>query len=199
MDGINVLLSQVLGKTAAKRLEGVSPRTLGQMQVSEITATYGLTRPAAIKLEATLALAGAMHAVRLNRGVAFRSSRDIFRHFLPLLRDSQQEEFHAVFLDSKHRVIETRMIFKGTTAACPVHPRNLFGVAVRLGASGIVIVHNHPSGDSRPSPDDIALTARLRECGELLGVQVLDHIIIGDGVYASLADRGLMYAGLAVT
>ena len=193
MEGINELLAQVLGKTAAKRLEGVSPRTLGSMQVSETTATYGITRPAAIKLEATLALAVALNIETLKRGARFRSSRDIFRHFGPLLRDTRQEEIHVVYVDGKHRIIETRMIHKGTATSCPVHPRAVLGPALRMSASGFVMIHNHPSGDSAPSPDDLELTRRLVDAAFLVGVTFLDHLIIGDGVYASLADRGLMF------
>lgn len=192
MDGINELLSQILGKTAANQLKGVSTRTLGHMQVSEITATYGISQEAAIKLQATMALAIVMNHVPLERGAKFLSSRAIFRHFGPLLRDCLQEELHAIYMDGQHRVIEHRMIHRGTSSDCPVHPRDVFRPAVRMAARAVVLVHNHPSGDSEPSSDDIEITHRLRSAGAVLGITVLDHIIIGQGVYTSLADRGLM-------
>ena len=97
-----------------------------------------------------------------------------------------------LLLDGKHRLIAEKLISQGTLTASPVHPREVFGPAIRSSAAAIVLVHNHPSGDPTPSADDLDITRRLTDVGELVGIRVLDHVIVGDGRYASLADRGLL-------
>ncbi len=128
----------------------------------------------------------------LRRGIAFRSSRDVFRHYAPRLRDLRVEQFRALLLDGKHRVLREELISQGTLTSSPVHPREVFGPAIRHGAAALVLVHNHPSGDPTPSADDLDVTRRLRDVGELVGIRILDHVIIGDDSFASLADRGLL-------
>ena len=92
----------------------------------------------------------------------------------------------------KHRIIAERLISQGTLTTSPVHPRGVFGPAMRAAAAAVVLLHNHPSGDASPSADDLEITRRLADVGDLVGIQVLDHVIIGDGRYVSLADRGLL-------
>ena len=128
----------------------------------------------------------------LTRGRLFRSSRDVFRHYGPRLRDLKVEQFRALFLDGKHRVVREELVSQGTLTSSPVHPREVFGPAMRHAAAALVLVHNHPSGDPTPSGDDLDVTRRLRDVGQLVGIQILDHVIIGDGSFTSLADRGLL-------
>ena len=128
----------------------------------------------------------------LRRGRLFRSSRDVFRHYAPLFRDLRVEQFRALLLDGKHRVLREELVSQGTLTSSPVHPREVFGPAMRHAAAAMVLVHNHPSGDPTPSADDLDVTRRLRDVGQLVGIQILDHVIIGDGSFASLADRGLL-------
>ncbi len=97
-----------------------------------------------------------------------------------------------VLLDGKHRVIGEELISQGTLTSSPVHPREVFAPAIRHSSAAVVLVHNHPSGDPTPSADDLDITRRLVDVGELVGIRVLDHVIIGDGTYTSLADRGLL-------
>lgn len=99
-------------------------------------------------------------------------------HFARLIQDAAQEEFHIVSLDTKHQVIATHRIFVGTLNASLVHPREIFRAALRDAAHAILLVHNHPSGDPTPSREDFAATERLEKSGELLGVQVLDHVVV---------------------
>ena len=107
----------------------------------------------------------------------------------PLIGDRAQETFAVLLLDGRHRVAAISEVHVGTTTVCPVHPVNVFGDAVRLSAAAIVVAHNHPSGDPEPSEEDLELTLRLIDCGKLLGIPVLDHLVIGDGAYVSLRDR----------
>ncbi len=97
-----------------------------------------------------------------------------------------------LLLDGRHRLIATGEVSVGTLTASLVHPREVFRDAIRNAASALVLVHNHPSGDPTPSSDDLDITRRLSEVGELVGIRVLDHVIVGDGVFTSLADRGLL-------
>lgn len=101
------------------------------------------------------------------------------RHFARLIADAKQEEFHIVSLDTKNQVIDTHQITVGTLDASLVHPREVFRAAIKDAASSVILVHNHPSGDPTPSPEDVAVTRRLMESGKLLGIDVLDHIVLG--------------------
>lgn len=100
-------------------------------------------------------------------------------HFSRLIHEAIQEEFHIVTLNTKNRVTATHQITVGTLDASLVHPREVFRPAIKDAASSILLVHNHPSGDPQPSKEDIAVTSRLESVGELLGIDVLDHIIVG--------------------
>jgi len=100
------------------------------------------------------------------------------------------EHFYAVVLDNKHRKIRDVGVSKGSLTASIVHPRDVFTQVMRWSAAAVVFVHNHPSGDATPSKEDIEITRRLREVGDIMGVRVLDHIIIGRGRYVSFVDDG---------
>jgi DNA repair protein RadC len=128
----------------------------------------------------------------LRPGERFTSSAEVFRHFHERLRDHRKEVFLALLLDGKNRVIREVKVSEGSLTASIVHPREVFAPVVRDSAAAVLFVHNHPSGDPTPSREDIEITTRLREAGELMGVRVLDHIIIGSGSYVSFADRGLI-------
>jgi DNA repair protein RadC len=105
---------------------------------------------------------------------------------------ARKEHFVAFYLDARNRVLARETISVGSLSASIVHPREVFAPALERRAASIIIVHNHPSGDPEPSDDDLALTRRLVEVGLLLGIEVLDHLVIGHGIYVSLKSRGLM-------
>ncbi len=107
-----------------------------------------------------------------------------------LLQHEPGEVFAILCLSTKHRVIAYHEVSRGTLDATLVHPREVFKAALLANAAAIVLAHNHPSGDPAPSPDDMALTRRLVDAGKLIGVDVLDHIVIGDGRYVSFRERG---------
>ena len=107
-----------------------------------------------------------------------------------LLQDEPGEVFAILCLSTKHRVIAYHEVSRGTLDATLVHPREVFKAALLANAAAIIVTHNHPSGDPSPSPDDMALTRRLVDSGKLIGVDVLDHIVIGDGRYVSFREQG---------
>lgn len=115
-------------------------------------------------------------------------SREAHDVFAQILASRPTEEFWELLLDGKHRVIGASQVSVGTLTTSLVHPREVFGPAIRMGAAAVIIAHNHPSGDPEPSSEDREVTARLVEAGRLLGIPVLDHIIVGEKGYASLRE-----------
>jgi len=110
------------------------------------------------------------------------------RHFSRLVTDCLQEQFHIVTLDTKNKVIDTHQITVGTLDASLVHPREVFRRAIKDAASSIILAHNHPSGDPTPSREDIAVTDRLTSVGKTIGIDVLDHIVLGKGRCVSVRE-----------
>jgi DNA repair protein RadC len=121
---------------------------------------------------------------------AFSSAAAAAAWLMPRLSHLRKEQFLALLLDGKNRLIRQVRISEGSLTSSVVHPREAFLPAVRASAAGVIFAHNHPSGDPTPSSEDIAVTGQLREAGRILGINVLDHLIIGAGVYRSLAEEG---------
>ncbi|MDA1196131.1 MAG: DNA repair protein RadC, partial [Planctomycetota bacterium] len=158
----------------------------------ELQHEPGVGRATAVRLSAALALGRRLHGERLRRGHRLRESAEIFASFHERLRDLRKERFITVLLDGKNRVLREDLVSEGILTASLVHPREVFGPAIRAAAGGVVLVHNHPSGDPEPSAEDVEVTRRLCAVGELVGIRVLDHVIIGDGRYVSFLERGMI-------
>jgi DNA repair protein RadC len=109
--------------------------------------------------------------------------------------DDDQEFFSVLFLNNKNKIRGYKIISSGSLTASLVHPREVYRAVCLYGAAAVVFVHNHPSGDPAPSLEDIEITRRLKEVGDVLGVRVLDHVILGDGRYFSFSDRGMLGGG----
>ncbi|MHC4933796.1 MAG: JAB domain-containing protein [Planctomycetota bacterium] len=124
--------------------------------------------------------------------MGFTGAADVYGHMHGRLARITQEEFWVLACDTKNRVQSESMITRGTLDSSLVHPRDVFSFAVLANAASIILVHNHPSGDPEPSPEDVALTRRMADNGDMMGIPVLDHIIIGKGRYVSLAGRGVV-------
>jgi DNA repair protein RadC len=131
------------------------------------------------------AIAGAVPGARLS------SSAEVYDTFWPSMVSERVEVFTCAMVDAKLRLIRTEVISRGTLTASIVHPREAFRPAVRNAASGVIFVHNHPSGDPLPSDEDRRITGRLEEVGRILGIPLLDHLVVGaEGSYYSFADAG---------
>jgi DNA repair protein RadC len=117
---------------------------------------------------------------------------EFIREYRPTIGTEDQEVFLALALNAKHAVTKVIETARGTLASVDVHPREVFRALILHAAAAAFVIHPHPSGDPEPSSDDLALTARLRDCGHLVGIPILDHLIIGGDSYVSLADRGLL-------
>jgi len=119
-----------------------------------------------------------------------KDSKDVKRY--AKFSTQEQESFVVMLLNAKNKLIDQRLVFLGTVNQCPVHPREIFKEAIRQNASGIILVHNHPSGDPTPSEEDTEVTKTIVSAGEFLGIQVLDHVIVGNKNHYSFVDEGLM-------
>ena len=182
-----VLVERITGK---KCPETVNLRSLSRMTETELVRTLGLSDTQGKKLSAALTLAERLAHEGIERGQEIRTGKDVFQIFAGQMRDAKKESFCAVTLDQKHKVIDFHRISEGTLSMTPVHPREAFNPVIRDHAEAVIFVHNHPSGNPEPSPDDFHLTERLAEAGTLLGIRVLDHVVIGNRAYVSLRDRG---------
>jgi DNA repair protein RadC len=163
---------------------------LANRGVDELCRISGIGPAKTAQLKAAIELGKRVLATPLSTKTLITSSADLYRYYHPRLRDLRREVFKVVLMDAKHAIIRDATVSEGSLTFSIVHPREVFNLAVRESAAAVIFIHNHPSGDPTPSEEDRMLTARLVEAGELLGIQVLDHLIIGDGEYVSFADRG---------
>jgi DNA repair protein RadC len=168
-------------------------RRLAVATPGELSVAGGLSPESASRLAAAFALGRRAAQQRMPIGASFRSSLDIFERYHPVLRDAKKERFLVVLLDAKNRVMRDEQVSEGHLTSALVHPREVFGVAMRESASALLCVHNHPSGDPEPSTEDVELTRRLVAVGELVGIRILDHLIVGDGAFVSFLDRGWIH------
>ena len=126
----------------------------------------------------------------LLTGALFCDAAAVFEHFRGRLPQLDRECFFALLVDGRNRLQGEIRVSEGSLTATLVHPREVFAPAIRGGAAAVVLAHNHPSGDPQPSAEDDALTTRLRQVGDLVGIRVLDHVVIGHASFVSMAERG---------
>jgi DNA repair protein RadC len=159
---------------------------------SELTTVKGIGSAKAAILSAAFEL---VRRIQSRKGVdrpLFKRSSDVADHYLPLMRDLRKEVFKVLLLNRANRFIKEVFISEGTLDASVVHPRDVFREALLEPAAGIILIHNHPSGNPSPSDEDLRITKQLVEAGRLLGIKVYDHIILAGESYRSLADEGLL-------
>ncbi|HEY7493042.1 MAG TPA: DNA repair protein RadC [Candidatus Tectomicrobia bacterium] len=171
---------------------GESLEAMHAATVAELCQVPGIGMAKACEIKAAFELGRRLLVRQGGPLTQFRSSKDVANYYIPLLTDKKREQFQVILLDRKNRVMRHVMVSQGSLTASVVHPREVFNPAIRDSAAAVIFVHNHPSGDPQPSQEDRTLTARLAEAGKLLGIQVLDHIIVGRDTYMSFADEGLL-------
>ena len=185
------LLSLLIGDGAQDQLAELGADRLQRLRVlPQRELEHRVGGVAAARLVAGLELGVRVAAAPLERGRKLLGPGDVHGMFGPRLRHLLQEEFHVLLLDTRHRLLRASLVTRGTADTSLVHAREVFREAVREGASAVILVHNHPSGDPHPSPEDRTVTRQLSEAGSLVGIPVLDHVIVGDGRYVSMAEEG---------
>ena len=172
------------GEGAVRRLAARPP--------AELLQTPGVGPSKAARVLAAFELAGRLSREAWPAAVRIGRPEDIAQLVAPMLRDLQVEEFHVLALDSQSRVRRDILITRGLLNSSLVHPREVFRAAIAEAAAGIVVVHNHPSGDPTPSPEDVTVTRQLVAAGHLLDVPVYDHIVIAGDRYLSFAAMGML-------
>ncbi|CEE02180.1 UPF0758 protein [Caldibacillus thermoamylovorans] len=160
--------------------------------LEELTKIKGVGEAKAIQLLAAIELGKRIANMKNEERYVIHSPEDGANYVMEEMRFLTQEHFVCLFLNTKNEVIHKQTIFIGSLNASIVHPRELFKEAFRRSAASMICLHNHPSGNPEPSREDIEVTRRLVECGRILGVDVLDHIIIGDKRYVSLKEKGYL-------
>jgi DNA repair protein RadC len=198
--GDNELLAIVLGhgRSRASALDMANAvletsdgaHGLVRTRYDDLCAIPGIGHARAAQILAAVELGRRTLTRPLRERVQIVNARAAAELLLPQYGSRPVEQFGIVLLDTKHRVIRTLVLSVGTVDASIVHPREVFGAAAAAGAAALVLFHNHPSGDPRPSPDDVELTRRLAAAGVLMGIDVIDHVILADVRYYSFKEEG---------
>jgi DNA repair protein RadC len=178
-------------KVLAQNGEGNGLLGIYHMSISDLTGIRGLGKVKAVQLKCVAELSKRIARQTFSEGVSFRDPVSVARYYMEELRHQEQEILMLVMLNSKGRLIRDMVISKGTVRASLISPREIFIEAVRHQAVSIILLHNHPSGIPDPSREDILLTERIRDAGSLIGIELLDHIIIGDCQAVSMREQGL--------
>ena len=127
---------------------------------------------------------------RQTQPEAIRTPDQVWLIVRPLIRDAAREHFFCLYLSTRHAILSVELVALGSLNASIVHPREVFKPAIQLSAASVIACHNHPSGDPSPSEDDIEMTRRLRQGGEILGIELLDHVVICNADFVSLREQG---------
>jgi DNA repair protein RadC len=159
---------------------------------SELMKIKGIGSAKAATLSAAFELVRRIQSQSHISKASFKRSSEVANHYLPLMRDLRKEVFKVLLLNRANRLMKEVTISEGTLEASIVHPRDVFHEALLELATGMILIHNHPSGNPSPSEEDLRMTKQLVEAGRLLGIKVYDHIIFAGECYRSLADEGLI-------
>lgn len=179
-----------LGERLLSEFEGLAG--IARARIPQLSALPGMGLAKAAQVKAAFELGKRLATSVDEARAAVRGAADVVALVREELRLREQECLAAVFLDARNQVLRMRILTVGTLTGSPAHPREVFKEALAQGCASVILCHNHPSGDPTPSRDDVALTARMVKAGEVMGIPVLDHIIIGGGRYVSLKEVGRM-------
>ena len=160
--------------------------------IEELKSINGIGRVKAIQLKCVAELCRRMSREYLKDQQSFTSPDDIARYYMQYMRTLTEEEVHLMLLDTRKCFIRSFMVSRGTVNCSAISPREIFIKAVKYGAASFVVIHNHPSGDPTPSEPDLRFTEMLRKLGDMMNIRLVDSIIIGDNVYTSIFEKGLI-------
>lgn len=177
------LAQKVLGLN--NELSGNEFRFLQGISLEELKRIKGIGRVKAIRLKAAFEIARRL-ARPINYEMTVNSSKDVAEIFMEELRCEKKEIVKIVILNNKNKIMKIEDVSLGSTNYAIIEPKDIFASPLKMGAGKIILVHNHPSGNATPSKEDFQVTKRIRECAEMLGIELLDHLVIGDGQYTSI-------------
>lgn len=179
-----------LSNRVLMHFEGI--KLLADATIEELTAIKGIGPAKGVIILAAIEVGKRMNEYKPNERYTIRSPEDGADYIMEEMRSLSQEHFVVIFLNTKNEIIHRQTIFIGSLNASIVHPREVFREAVKRSAASIICAHNHPSGDPTPSQEDIHVTRRLVESGKMIGIELLDHLIIGDRKFVSLKEKGYL-------
>lgn len=199
----NIELLAILLRTGTKNISAVelAAQLFSQFEdltglldasVEELSSVRGIGSVKAVQIKAALEMGRRLALMPSAQRFTIQSPDDAATMVMESMRYLDREHFKAIFLNIKNQVLALETISVGTLDSSIVHPRELFKAAIRKSSAGIILLHNHPSGDPAPSKEDIEITKRFYKCGEILGISVLDHLIIGDNKFVSLKAKGII-------
>ena len=184
-DNVIILAQKILSE------DGKGLRNIAEGTPDKFKRYHGISDVKASQLMAISELSKRISAFK-NEKIKISSPNDAAVVMMEEMRYYKKEYFKIILLDTKNNIIKVSEISIGSLNSSIVHPREVFSEAIMNSSSSIILVHNHPSGESEPSHEDIVLTNRLVECGKIIGIKIIDHIIIGDGIFFSFKEEGLI-------
>ncbi len=185
--GVKNVSATELAKQLLKQYESL--KGVAGASLEELCEIDGIGLAKAAQIQAAFEIGKRFSRISDTDGVLIRCSQDVRDLLWHEMRMHDQEHFKIVLVNSKNRVIKVETVTVGILDSSIIHPREVFKSAVKANAASVILAHNHPSGDPAPSPDDVDTTKRLTDAGKLMGIEVLDHVIIGEKSYYSFKDH----------
>ena len=179
-----------LGEQLLSHFQGL--RGVANASLEQLSAVKGVGEVKAIQIAAAIEMGKRNAVLSEDEKPVIRSPQDVANLLMPELRDAKKEHLKSLLLDTKNRVLKILTVSVGILDSSLVHPREVFKDAIIASAAAIIVAHNHPSGDPTPSAEDRRITQRLAEAGQILGIELLDHVILGDNRFVSLKERGVL-------
>ncbi len=189
-DTLQLLLGHSVKEDTLQGLLEIGATEVIELSFEEMLA-LGLTKAQSYRLKAAISFTRKFQEGAFVPNMQIRSPEDAAKVAIQYLKGKKQEHFVSMYLDTKNRVKHFETIFIGSLNASIVHPRELFARAVKMSCAAVIVFHNHPSQVLTPSPEDIDVTLRLQAAGEILGIDLLDHLIVNDIAYLSLKEKGI--------
>jgi DNA repair protein RadC len=165
-------------------------KQLSQINLTQLMKVHGIKESKAAQISACFEIARRLESFNSVEKPKISSPEDVYRRLFPRMREQKKEMFIELCLDTKNQILKEEVISVGSLNANVVHPREVFKLALTESAAHIIVAHNHPSGDPTPSREDIEITKKLVETGNIMGITVLDHVVIGDGRHYSMKEAG---------
>lgn len=190
---MNVMeLAQYLLSYAGTDDKKASLLYLHDLSYEQLQNIKGIGKIKALEIKAVLELSKRMASQKYEQGIKVDQPSVLAHYFMEALRHEKSECFIVTFLNTKCKMMGYKVVSRGSLTASIVHPREVYKLAIQKSAYSIIVLHNHPSGDPTPSKEDLQITSRLKNAGEVIGIPLLDHIIVGDGVYKSLKEESYL-------